>query len=172
MASRRHRGGSSRPRRGLKTRRGRRAVGKRSRSRGRGGSYETSSIKRRRTPTDGRGIGSLLKGLGRFAAKNAPTILKGVRYLANKSGNKTVKDLASSRLLDRGAAEVSKRFGGRGSSSKQNAARSQAKRAVRKLIKLYGVERTRNILRSYVKSRGRGVIGKVLDGLLSTILPF
>ena len=138
--------------------------------------YETSLVKRRRTPTGGRGIGSLLKGLGKFAAKNAPTILKGARFLADKSGNKTAKSLMSSRLLDRGASELTKRFGGRGGKSMMmggnNSAKRKAKTAVRRLIRRYGVEGTRRILRGYVKSRGRGTVGKVLGGILSSILPF
>ena len=113
----------------------------------------------------------MMKNLGRFAAKNAPTLLKGARFLAEKSGNKTIQSLANSEMLDKAASMASERFGGRGSASKSQAKR-QAKTAVAKLIKLYGTEGTRRILRAYVKTKGRGVVGKVLGGLLSTIFPF
>ena len=140
-------------------RRSKRSGGKRSgpkrkrggRRGGRGTSYETSSTRRRRTPTRGRCIGSLLKGIGKFAAKNAPTILKGVRYMANKSGNKTIKALANSDLLDQSASAISKKFGGRGS-MKSSSVKKQAKDVVRKLIKVYGEEGARKILRSYMKT--------------------
>lgn len=154
-----------------RTRRTKRGGGRRSRKRGgRGRNYESSSVRRRRTPA-GRGIASLLKGIGKFAAKNAPKILKGARYLAGKSGNNTLKAIANSELLDDGASLISKRFGGRGA-MKNSAVRAQAKNAVRKLIKMHGVEGAKKILRSYVRTRGRGVVGKVLGGLLSSILPF
>ena len=112
----------------------------------------------------GRGIGSLLKGIGKFAAKNAPT---------NKSGNKTLTSLANSELLDRGASAISKKFGGRSATMKGSAAaKRQAKTTVRKLIKRYGVEGAKKILRTYVKTRGRGAVGKILGVILATILLF
>ena len=165
MASRRRGGRRSRK----SGRKGRRGV-HRSRRSGRG--YETSSTRRRRAPTtDGRGIASVLKGIGRFAAKNAPAILKGARYLAGKSGNKTLKSLASSSLLDQGASAISKRFGGRGGGcSKQ--LKSQARAVVCKLIRRYGEEGTRKILRKYMSTRGRGAIGKIIGGILGSIFPF
>ena len=164
MASRRRGGRRSRK----SGRKGRRGV-HRSRCSGRG--YETSSTRRRRAPTtDGRGIGSILKGIGRFAAKNAPAILKGARYLAGKSGNKTLKSLASSSLLDQGASAISKKFGGRGGGSKQ--LKSPARAVVRKLIRRYGEEGTRKILRKYMSTRGRGAIGKIIGGILGSIFPF
>ena len=149
----------------------RRSKTRRRTKRGRGGSYETSLTRRRRMPTGGRGIGSILKGLGRFAAKNAPQILKGARHLAGKSGNKTLKAIADSELLDAGANTLSKRFEGRGA-TKANKARAQARNAVNRLIKIYGKEGTRKILRSYMRAHGRGAVGKVLGGILSTIFPF
>ena len=120
----------------------------------------------------GRGIGSLLKGLGKFAAKNAPTILKGVRSMVNKSGNKTLKSIVNSDFLDQGASAISKKFGGRGAVGGGGAIKKQAKSVIRKLIRVYGEEGTRKILRSYMKTRGRGMVGKVLGGILASILPF
>ena len=140
--------------------------------RGVGSAYESSYVKRRRTPNvHGRGILSALKSLGKFAARNAPTILKGARYLVGKVGNKTLKNIAGSKLLDIGAEKLSENFRGRGV-IKRSAVKKQAKIVVRKLVALYGQEGTRKILRKYMASRGRGVVGKVLGGILSTILPF
>ena len=165
MASRR-RGGrriKSRPKR-----RGTIAKRRRSRRGGRGVGYETSSTRRRRTPANGRGIGSMLKGIGKFAARNAPAILKGARYLAGKSGNKTLKSLADSQLLDQGSSALSNRFGGRSASK----LKTQARTVVRKLIRKYGEEGARKILIKYMSTRGRGVVGKVLGGILAKIFPF
>ena len=158
---------AARRRGGRRTRKaGRRYRGRRS---GRGG-YETSSTRRRRAPTadGGRGIASVLKGIGRFAAKNAPAILKGARYLAGKSGNKTLKSLASSSLLDQGASAISKKFGGRGGGK----LKVQARAVVRKLVRRYGEEGARKILRKYMSTRGRGAIGKIIGGILGSIFPF
>ena len=161
MAARRRGGGRTR-------KAGRRHRGRRS---GRGG-YETSSTRRRRAPTadsgGGRGIASVLKGIGRFAAKNAPAILKGARYLAGKSGNKTLKSLASSSLLDQGASAILKKFGGRGGGK----LKVQARAVVRKLVQRYGEEGARKILRKYMSTRGRGAIGKIIGGILGSIFPF
>ena len=165
MASRR-RGG-----RRIKSRHRRRGtIAKRRRSRrgGRGVGYETSSTRRRRTPANGRGTGSMLKGIGKFAARNSPAILKGARYLAGKTGNKTLKLLADSQLLDHGASALSNRFGGRGASK----LKTQARTVVRKLIRKYGEEGARKILRKYMSTRGRGNIGKILGGLFSNVFPF
>ena len=126
--------------------------------------------KLRRT-SSGRGIASVLKSLSKFAAANAPTILKGARYLAGKSGNKNIRRLVNSSLLDTGAEFISHRFGGRGA-MKRNAVRRQAKSVVAKRIQLYGREGARNIITSYMNSRGREVIGKVVGSILSSILPF
>lgn len=140
--------------------------------RGAGSRYESSNVKRRRTSNvSGRGIVSALKNLGKFAARNAPTILKGARYLASKSGNKTLKSIANSELLDMGADRLSAKFKGRGA-MKRSSVKQQAKNVVRKLIALYGEEGTRKILRKYMSTRGRGVVGKVLGNILATVLPF
>ena len=114
---------------------------------------DSSMTKRRRT-SSGRGIASVLKSLSKFAAADAPTILKGARYLAGKSGNKNIRRLANSSLLDTGAEFISNRFGGRGA-MKRNAVRRQAKSVVAKLIKLHGREGARKIIASYMNSRGR-----------------
>ena len=141
--------------------------------RGNGMGYETSSTKRRRNPMmRGRGIGMLLKVIGRFAAKNAPTILKGARFFARQTGNKMLNKLINSKALDKGAEMISDKFGGRGAMPIPSSTKRQPKSVVRKLIKLYGVDGARRILRSYVRSRGRGAIGKVIGSILSSILPF
>ena len=120
---------------------------RRRRRRGRG-IMDSSMTKRKRT-SSGRGIASVLKSLSKFAAANAPTILKGARYLAGKSGNKNIRRLANSSLLDTGAEFISKRFGGRGA-MKINAVRRQAKSVVAKLIKLYGREGARKIIATWI----------------------
>lgn len=137
------------------------------------GSYNTTSVKRRRAPTNpnGRGIGSALKGLAKFAAKNAPTILKGARFLAKKTGNETIQNIANSRVMDTVARNISKKYGGRGVMKKSSVKR-QAKTVIAKMKKLYGDEGTRKIIRSYLKTEGRGAVGNVLGGILSTIFPF
>ena len=139
--------------------------------------YETSSTKCRRTPTTGHGIGNFLKGLGKFAAKNSHNKLKGARYLAEKSGNKTLRNIANSELLDKGADFAQGRFGGRGAST----VRGKDRRAVNNLVRKYVKAGARKILRAYVnqakrKSRGKGrgfisTIGKVAN-VLRSILPF
>ena len=136
---------------------------------GRGRSFDSSSVKRRRSKTDGRGLASAFKSIAKFAAKNAPTILKGVRYLSKKSGNKTLQSIAKSKLLDQGADYLSDKFKGRGVRS---STRKQAKTLVNKMIRLYGRDGTRKILASYMRANGRGVIGKVLANILGSILPF
>ena len=74
-------------------------------------------------------------------------------------------------MLDKAAEMASQKFGGRGVMSK-NKVKKQAKSAVSKLIKLCGSAGTRKILNAFMKSEGRGAIGKVLGGLLSSIFPF
>ena len=146
---------------------------------GRGGSkrYDSTSVRRRRSPTVGRGFGNFMKGLTKFAAKNSKNILKGARFLAEKSGKKTLQNIANSELLDKGAEFVEGRFGGRGASR----VRMRARRAVNALVRKYGKQGARKILRAYVnqakrKSRGKGrgvisTIGKIAN-VLGSILPF
>lgn len=142
------------------------------RGRGARSMYESSNVKRRRTSNvHGRGIISKLKSLGKFAARNAPTILKGTRYLANKSGNKILQGIANSELLDMGAEKLSSKFKGRGALKKSSVKR-QAKAAIRKLVALYGEKGTRKILQKYMSTHGRGLIGKVIANALKEILPF
>ena len=139
------------------------------------GNYNTATVKRRRNPPtrlSGRGILSHVKKLATFAAKNAPTILRGARYLAKKSGNKTVSNIANSKLLDVAAKNVSKRFGGRGGALKPTAVKRQAKSVVNKLIKLYGAQGAQKILRAYLNTLGRGPVGSVIASVLGSILPF
>lgn len=138
------------------------------------GNYNTSTVKRRRNPPanlSGRGIIDHIKKLAKYAAKNAPAILQGARFIANQSGNKTLSKYANSRLLDFAARKVSRKFGGRGV-LKPTAVKKQAKTVVNKLIKLYGRQGAQKILRSYMKTVGRGPFGAMLGFALQNILPF
>ena len=142
------------------------------RGRGTKSMYESSNVKRRRSSNvHGRGAISKLKSLVKFAARNAPTILKGTRYLANKSGNKVLKNIANSELLDMGAEKLSAKFKGRGA-LKRSSVKRQAKATIRKLIALYGKEGTRKILQKYMSTNGRGFLGNLLGNTLSKLLPF
>ena len=95
------------------------------------------------------------------------------------SGKKSLQSIAGSSILDVGAKYLSGKFGGRGTTMKRlntksgkATAKRQAKAAVKRLIAIYGVEATKKIVRSYIKSRGRGVLGGVLGGILGKIIPF
>ena len=156
------------------------------RKRGRGGmAYNASTTKRRRTPrgAGGRGFKSILKDIGKFAAKNAPHILKGARYLADKTGNKTVKNVMSSSMLDKGADEIVKRFGsggGRGGNMQKSKLKRDAFALVKRLLRRYGNKGTRKILMRYVKSitkakgkrGGRGNIGESVGKFLGSLFPW
>lgn len=76
-------------------------------------------------------------------------------------------------MADRGARAISNKYGGRGARPiKGNSPRLQAKAVVQKLINIYGKAGTKKILAEYMRTNGRGSIGKILGGILSSILPF
>lgn len=161
-------------------RRGGRRRRRRVRRRNKGRGYNSTGIRRRRT---GRGVLSNLKKVGRFALKHQDKIIKGARFLAKKSGNKTIQKIANSGLVDKGAQLLQRHFGegntsGRGMSKgrkKKRLSKKKARAAVRSLIRKYGKTKTKRMLNQMVKNGGRGFVGQLIGGLaqgITSLIPF